>query len=1102
MIQQDFQEILDQEYQRVCDRGRNVILLRYNNEFSLKELERPEIPDGPAVFLIDLDYRKIQSPFEPFLEVIREMVMTYGNGDLQKFLKDCGVYPLHESLYLSYWETGIAVREEPMLRPEIDYEKKRFREELVAMIREAFALHPALLMINRMQIAPAATIDILEALIRDMERTNDFRDVSFEIILSASETIPVSSFNLHRWEHFNELMDDRGSVISLGTSEDKPGLLENIPSFRHLDDGLLGRLTNLAEFLNTETADYYLSQLISIVSEPAWNGGDVLKEKVYAAAFRVAFTDSDLSQAMEFLSARWLVISGNPSAFNLYPFLMDQILLYMYGDRVKDAQMITEEVLADPGLDPKWRFQFLLMDVMTLMNGWHNIFFFRGEPQIPNELIQGLIDHHYYNHLGYIEVYAFDNDPAKLEDSLTNESRHFQTALSIARKIDNEVLLNLAFEKNIMMASSYGMNHIALYYFNRSIRAMKAPSGQMLGETYSGIGYNLSALGHYERAESAYSMALQFFCRLKSLEDVSEVYYNMSMNRIAMGHYYEAEDALNMCLKIIRHLRLNRIRVCNISKMYGMLSLVKALEGNLSGADQYLVRCENFLSFYVNAEASRKGKAVSDYANYDDDILLYHLSKAMVEDRRHHRKEAEDNYRVAGEYLKIAGGNCYYCKGVYYEKFVDFLKRGNTADSTETSRLEAEEQAYYEEMKTRRDIDLRGWDQLPIDNDVSKKLVTQDLVNDLIEREEDRRGSRTLRRNMEFLQGWQQYINETDQDPDRLISAVMRRFQGYFSVDCNVYIQFNARNEPRILYNNTGHPVTEEAVGWIRKAVSLNPHGLVISKVTSDYTNYMDLMKPFGGDGVCSLVLIPYFSRNHLDYVFMTFIMMRENWFSLVNHYLLDEEDRSFYEVLFREVNLALKRLESNQKIREMNRKLYASAVTDLLTGVMSRNGLFRYIAEMTAGKHKQFHGQTSVMFIDLDNFKPYNDTFGHEAGDLVLQRMAKIFTDAVGDAGVVARYGGDEFILLVATADRTVLTDIAEEIYEEIRKASGFREDLTCLLGYDPAEKGKLDISCSIGIASSGGDMSENDMQELIKEADTVLYDVKRNAKGTYHFL
>lgn len=142
--------------------------------------------------------------------------------------------------------------------------------------------------------------------------------------------------------------------------------------------------------------------------------------------------------------------------------------------------------------------------------------------------------------------------------------------------------------------------------------------------------------------------------------------------------------------------------------------------------------------------------------------------------------------------------------------------------------------------------------------------------------------------------------------------------------------------------------------------------------------------------------------------------------------------------------------MEANDKIYMMNRKLQEAAVTDMLTGIYNRAGMYEEIRQMIECyrvSEKTHH--VGLMFIDLDNFKHYNDTFGHDVGDLILKEMAKIFQKASKGRGFVARYGGDEFIMILNTDDHEILENIAKGIYEKINATQGFQQQIEKYLGH-----------------------------------------------------
>ena len=140
-------------------------------------------------------------------------------------------------------------------------------------------------------------------------------------------------------------------------------------------------------------------------------------------------------------------------------------------------------------------------------------------------------------------------------------------------------------------------------------------------------------------------------------------------------------------------------------------------------------------------------------------------------------------------------------------------------------------------------------------------------------------------------------------------------------------------------------------------------------------------------------------------------------------------------------------------------------------------------------------------MFIDLDNFKHYNDTYGHDVGDLILKEMAFVFKEVAKDRGFVSRYGGDEFIIVIESCARYELENIAKDIYARIAEADGFSSQIKKYLNHDVEFNEEKNITCSIGISYERNVTSESQITELIKKADDLIHTVKTGEKGHYAF-
>ncbi|ATX82379.1 PAS domain S-box-containing protein/diguanylate cyclase (GGDEF) domain-containing protein [Mariprofundus ferrinatatus] len=161
-------------------------------------------------------------------------------------------------------------------------------------------------------------------------------------------------------------------------------------------------------------------------------------------------------------------------------------------------------------------------------------------------------------------------------------------------------------------------------------------------------------------------------------------------------------------------------------------------------------------------------------------------------------------------------------------------------------------------------------------------------------------------------------------------------------------------------------------------------------------------------------------------------------------------------------------------------------AMTDQLTGIANRNQFHRRFDEILklARREKKV---VILMLLDLDRFKPVNDTFGHQVGDSLLKQAAAILAKNCRDTDVVARLGGDEFaIILVHPDSRDRASEISERIISELTKPFTI-------------ENQQINIGISIGLAAYPADADNED--RLINHADKALYKAKEAGRNTYRF-
>ncbi len=198
---------------------------------------------------------------------------------------------------------------------------------------------------------------------------------------------------------------------------------------------------------------------------------------------------------------------------------------------------------------------------------------------------------------------------------------------------------------------------------------------------------------------------------------------------------------------------------------------------------------------------------------------------------------------------------------------------------------------------------------------------------------------------------------------------------------------------------------------------------------------------------------------------------------------LLYNLNKEVHKTFLNNVNLTIRneRLvvelsEANASLAHDNNELQVLALTDPLTGVANRNGWDQALAASIGDGRTETNN--AVLLADVDNFKRVNDTFGHEAGDVVLASIAQRLQSAVKDSDTVARLGGDEFAILLLNIDSDV-------------DLSAIRDRVSERLSHDFAYGGTVQtVTISLGVARHRPGQKAS---EVLREADAHLYQQKR---------
>ncbi|MDH5559637.1 MAG: GGDEF domain-containing protein [Deltaproteobacteria bacterium] len=174
--------------------------------------------------------------------------------------------------------------------------------------------------------------------------------------------------------------------------------------------------------------------------------------------------------------------------------------------------------------------------------------------------------------------------------------------------------------------------------------------------------------------------------------------------------------------------------------------------------------------------------------------------------------------------------------------------------------------------------------------------------------------------------------------------------------------------------------------------------------------------------------------------------------------------------------------IESAEKLRRLNLQLENLSLTDPLTEIFNRRK-FNLDLQKELARYKRYGTPFSVIFMDIDYFKKINDDFGHVVGDCVLKDFSKLIKKNLRQIDILARWGGEEFVILSTESTKKMAMQLAEKLRAAVQKH---------------IFEGVGSITCSFGVSQ----IQEKDCVEIIqKRADNALYLAKKSGRNKVCF-
>lgn len=1020
-------------------------------------------------FYTDYKFYPILEPYSPFCSLIKNFTNT--KKDLDYLMNELSVYPAHKELFKSFIFNGKANRIEEILPFDYAYEKSRFFTEFLNFFNYYAKKKTLLITLENINYAPISTINWLKWLFTNSSNNN------FKIILTLND---YHYYNENFQSNFDDLIQlleldglllEFSNKILINKTQSSDNNYINLNNSDNLFNG-----DNYYNFFALEEALNFYKINYDLIKE---NNSKHTLEELYLTLLKLGNTYCLLENYDESLKYYELLSNVSLENGNDYFRLIAIQKLSMINILKKKFSLAETLSKQSYTLSKKLNNEELIFNSYSLIF-WINEFAkYRtnlNKFNFANEFIYLAKKYKRKNMLAYFLTHSYYeieySGPEDKKISYSNEGRR------LALELDNQNCILSSYLKTALVYAVRGFYNISITYYKKvEVLLLEMKDYFRLAQTYNGIGYYYLTNEDYITANSYYDLALLNLRYNWNFDEICMTIFNKGFNFLLSNQYTKANDCFNICLSILNVLKVDRLRLTTLTRLYGIVGLNNFYLGNYYKA----------YSFLSNMKTQCKDATIKFFKDDDDEFFLSNFLQGLLLKTENKLIEAKSFFEKANYYLGLLEGSlkCLLPK-FNYEYYSLLTELGNFNEANK-----------YKEYGIRycRENNFNYYLSILEGNDPNPIQIPHDpsSMNWVVEAAKQQASLNELNSKVDeinFLNLFQENLSSLD-DLDKVLSSSMSLIESRFALDYS-FMLLHENSTIDLIYSSSNDDNINNKLPKLISLLSDYKQGFVYPNHSTSLTNklksFINKIELLINSNIHSFIFIPILKDNKLK---ASYLCLTKSSGEMINNEITLNNE------FLRLINLTTKQLFETIRRIEGQQKLLQSAYTDMLTGICNRQGFYNRLSNLLDYNPNDSNTVT-LFYIDLDNFKYYNDSFGHKIGDQVLIWFAEILNSVTPKHNSPIRYGGDEFLLLLQDYSNEEILSVANNIYNSLEKYIGFSDRISKILMKDITIPNEKLLSCSIGIITMNI-TSCTTMSDLIESADHAMYEAKKRGKHQF---